>query len=129
MADHDDAHAGLVHALDLDVHLGHQRTGGVVHRQAAGFRLLAHRLRHAVRRVDQGGAGRHILQLLDEDGALVAQVVDHEAVVHHLVADIDRGAVDFQRALDDGDGTVDAGAETARVGQHDGLRHRISFSS
>ncbi|MOA36210.1 hypothetical protein D3C78_1577190 [compost metagenome] len=81
-------------------------------------------MRHAVRRVDQGGAGWHVLQLLDEDGALVAQVVDHEAVMHHLVADIDRGAVDFQRSLDDGDGTVDAGAETARVGQHDGLRHR-----
>ena len=62
---------------------------------------------------------RHLVQLLDEHRALGAQVVDHELVVHDLVAHVDRRAVQLERALDDRDGAVDAGAEAARLGEQD----------
>ena len=48
-----------------------------------------------------------------------AQVFHHVAVVHDLVAHVDRRAERLQRALDDLDGAVDAGAETAGIGQQD----------
>jgi len=43
--------------------------------------------------------------------------------VDDFVAHVDRRAEFFQRALDDGDGAVDAGAETARVGEKNGGGH------
>ena len=48
---------------------------------------------------------------------LALQPLDHIAVVHDLVADIDRRAVFLQRQHDDLDGAVDAGAKTARLAQ------------
>jgi len=99
------------------MHLGHQRAGRVEHRQAARFGLAAHRLRHAMRAENQDAAGRHIGQLLDEHRAFAAQVIHHEFVVHHLVAHVNRRAVQRQRALDDGNGAIHTGAETARVSQ------------
>ena len=119
VADHDDLAALLAHLGDLDVHLGHQRAGRVEHLQAARLGLAPHRLRHAVRAEDHGAAGGHLVQLLDEHRALGAQVVDHEPVVHDLVAHVDRRAELRERALDDRDGAVDAGAEAARIGEQD----------
>jgi hypothetical protein len=37
--------------------------------------------------------------------------------VHDLVADVDRGAEQFQGPLDDFDGAIDAGTETPGVGK------------
>jgi hypothetical protein len=71
-------------------------------------------------------AGRNLVELVDEDGALPLQAVYHVAVVDDLVAHVDRGAVFRQRQLDDPDRPVDAGAEAARSGEHDfegGLGH------
>jgi hypothetical protein len=62
---------------------------------------------------------RHLVEFLDEDRAALAQVVDHEAVVHDLVAHVDRRAEDLQRAVDDIDRPVDAGAEAPGIGQLD----------
>jgi hypothetical protein len=45
--------------------------------------------------------------------------------VDDFVAHVDRRAEFFQRALDDGDGAVDAGTEAARVGEKDGGRHKL----
>src|SRR5690606_226417 len=42
-----------------------------------------------------------------------------EAVVHDLVAHVDRRAEGLQRALDDLDRAIDAGTETTRVGEQD----------
>ena len=64
-------------------------------------------------------AGRHLVELLDEHRALLAQVVDDELVVHDLVAHVDRRAVALERALDDVDRAFDAGAEAAGVGEED----------
>jgi hypothetical protein len=59
------------------------------------------------------------VEFLDEDGALGLEAIDHVAVVHHFVPHVDRRAELFQRAFDDGDGALDAGAEAAGVGEQD----------
>jgi len=68
---------------------------------------------------NQRGAVGHLVHFLDEDRAGGAQLVHHVAVVHHLVAHVDRRAVGFQRTFDDGDGAIHAGAESARIGEQD----------
>ena len=76
-----------------------------------------------------GRSSGHLVELVDEHRAQVAQPVDDEAVVDDLVADIDRRAEPLERQLDDLDGAVDAGAEAARRRDQDaqgegGCRHR-----
>ena len=62
---------------------------------------------------------RHLVELIDEHRAELAQAVDHEAVVDDLVADIDGRAEPLERELDDLDRSVDSGTEAARRGdQH-----------
>ena len=119
VADQHHAAPGAAQPRDFHVHLGHQRAGGVEHLERASGRLLAHGLRHPVRAEDHGGAIGYLVQVLDEDRAIGAQLLDHVAVVHDLVAHVDRRALGFQRALDDGDGAVDAGAEAAGIGEQD----------
>ena len=63
------------------------------------------------------GAGRDFAQLLDEYRALGAQALDHVAVVHDFVADIDRGAVKLEQPLHRFDGAHDAGAKAERRAQ------------
>ncbi len=129
MADHHDLEPVLVMALGLDMHLGDQRAGRVDIDHLAPLRLGRDGLGHAVGREDHGPVRRAFVQLLDEDGALLAQSVDDEAVVHDLVADIDRRAPFLQRHLDDLDRPVHAGAEAARRGEVEGKRglfHRAS---
>ena len=70
-----------------------------------------------MRREDADRAFGDLVDLLDEDRALGAQRIDHEAVVHHLMADIHGGRQAVQRALDDFDRAVHAGAEAAGVGE------------
>ena len=60
---------------------------------------------------------RHLRELLDEYRAQGAQPLHHVAVVHHLVAHVDRRPEELERTLDDIDGAVDAGAEAARIGE------------
>jgi hypothetical protein len=56
-----------------------------------------------------------LVEFLDKDRALGLEALDDVAIVHDLVADIDRRAIGLQRQHDDLDGTVDAGAEAARA--------------
>ena len=106
-------------ARHFHVHLGHQRAGGVEDLERAPRGFLLHRLRDAVRAEDHDHAVRHLVELVDEHRAARAQVVDHELVVHHFVAHVDRRAEHLQRAVDDLDRAIDAGAEAARVSQPD----------
>ncbi len=119
MADQHHAAADAAQPRDFHVHLGDQRTGGIEHLEVALIGLLAHGLRHAMRAEDHGGAIGHFVQLLDEHRAVGAQLVDDIAVVHDFVPHVDRRAERFQRALDDGDGAIDAGAEAAGIGEQD----------
>ena len=115
---HDFALAAMMD-LDLAMNFRHQRTGGVEGEQIALHRLGRHAARHAMRREDHRrvGAGRDFAQLLDEDRALGAQALDHVAVVHDFVADIDRGAVKREQPLHRFDGAHDAGAKAERRAQ------------
>src|SRR6185436_3394068 len=62
---------------------------------------------------------RNFRQFLYKDGALGAQIIHHILVVYHFVADVDGCAMKLQRALDDVNGTVYAGAEAAGIGEDD----------
>ena len=79
-------------------------------------------------RENHRAAVRYFVQILDEDRAKASQPVDNEAVVDDFVADIDRWSETLDRQLDDLDGAVDSGAETARGCDQDakvrlGFRH------
>ena len=126
VADQDHLAALARKARNLHVHLGHQRAGRVEHAQLATARLGLHGLRHAVRAEDHGRAVRHLVELVHEHRTHAAQAVHHEAVVHDLVAHVDRRAEELDRALDDVDGAVHAGAEAAGIGEDD--LHGARFS-
>ena len=100
--------------LRLDVHLGHERAGGVDRLQPARLGVRVHRRRDAVRGEDHGLALGHLGLLLDEDRAALAQLLDDVLVVDDLLAHVDGRAVQLERALDRLDGTVDARAVAAR---------------
>ena len=105
--------------LGLAMDLGDQRAGGVDIEQVAAAGLGRHRLRHAVGGEHHRPVVGHLVELVDEDRALGLEALDDIAVVHDLVADIDRPAVALDGALDDLDGAIDAGAEAARAGEQD----------
>ena len=81
--------------------------------------------RDAVGGEDDGGALGHLVELLDEDRAPRLEVGDDVLVVHDLLADVDRGAVEVQRLLDGDHRPVDAGAVAARCGQQHALARRF----
>ena len=119
MADQDDLAPANRVAPAFGMNLGDQRAGGVDHRQPALGRLLLHPFRHAVGAEHRHRAGRDFVELVDEHRPAGAQVLDHVPVVHDLVTDIDRRPVFLERALDDLDRPLHAGAEPARLGQND----------
>ncbi len=91
-------------ALGLDMHLGDQRAGGIEDEHARRGRLPAPPW-HAMRRKHHGRIGLgDLVELLHKNGALGLQALHHGAVVHDLVAHIDRRAVLGERQLDDLDG-------------------------
>ena len=118
VADQDHGPAVADIALGLGVDLGNQRAGGVEHRQAASGGGLDHRAGHAVGAEDGVCAVGHLVELLDEDGALGLEIIDHMAVVDDLVTHIDRGLVLIERPLDDLDRPDDTGAEAAGLGEN-----------
>ena len=101
MADQEDIAARATMAQHLDVHLGHQRTGCVEYFQAAFGSLAAHGLRNAMRAENDRATRRNFVEFLDENRAALAQVLDHETIVHDFMAHVDRGAQGFDRALHD----------------------------
>ncbi len=77
---------------------------------------------------NHGGAVRHLVEFVDEHRAALAQALDHVTIVHHLVTHIDGRPEQFQGALDNVDGPVDTGTETAGIGEkylhgHGIIRH------
>ena len=94
MADQHDLAAAPMMDFGLAMHLGDQRTGGVEREEVAAAGLRRHRFRHAMGGEDHRRVGvGDLVEFLDEDRALGAQALDHVAVVHDLVADIDRRPV------------------------------------
>ena len=75
---------------------------------------------------DHRRAGGNLVQLVDEHRPLGAQILDHVAVMHDLVANVDRRPVQLERALDDLDGALDAGTKPSRIGEYDFHGVRLS---
>src|SRR5215510_8285101 len=102
-------------ALPLSMDLGDQRTGRIEYAQAARFRLLFHPARDSMCAEDGDRAGGHFRQMFDEARALGAQTLNHMAVVHDFVPNVDGRPEPRQRLLDDIDRADDTGAEAARL--------------
>ena len=64
---------------------------------------------------------RHLVQFIDKDRTLLRQIIHNVAVVHNLLADVDRRAKDIERDLHDVDRTHDASAEASRLQQQHAL--------
>ena len=92
-----------------------------------GLGFLLDFSRDAMGAEDGDGAGRHVLQRLDEARAFRLQRFDHVAIVDDLMAHIDRRAMLGERPLDNVDRPDDAGAKPARLGKND--LHSLAFSS
>ena len=71
-----------------------------------------------------------VVELVDEDRAALAQLLDDVLVVDDLLAHVDGRAVELERALDGLHGAVDAGAVAARGGEEEllGSAHRTAPS-
>ena len=100
---------------DFHVNLGHQRTGRIEHGKAALFRFFLDRARYAMRAENHGRAIRHFGEFFNEHRAHVLQPVNDKAVMHDLVAHIDRRTELDDRLLDDLDRPIDAGTEPPGV--------------
>ena len=125
MADQEHVAAEPLMAHRLLVHFRHQRTGSVEIKEITGLGVGRHRFRHAMRGKDDRRLpmlGRDLGEFLDEHRAQALQPLDDVAVVHDLVADIDRRAVFLQRQHNDLDGAVDARAKAARLAEPDRQR-------
>src|SRR5579875_405998 len=128
MADQDDLAALPGIALAFDMHLRDERTGRIDDREPALGRALLDGAGDPMGAEDRDIAGRHLVDLVDEDGSLGAQPLDDMAVVHDLVTDIDWRPVFFERALDDLDRSFDPGAEAPGLGQYH-AHHLVSRPS
>jgi hypothetical protein len=107
----------------LPVDLGHQRAGGVDGLEAAAFGVGMNRRRDPVGREDGRGALRdRVVELVDEDRPAPPELLDDVLVVDDLLADVDRGAVELERAFDRLHGAIDSGAIATRGGKEDLLR-------
>ena len=117
VADEDDPVAGLRIFERLEVHLRHQRAGGVDRPQAPRRRDLPHLGRHAVGREQQHRALGHLLDGVDEHGPLANEPVDNVLVVDDLVIHVNGSAVETDGRLERLDCHVHAGTETTRAGK------------
>ena len=105
------------------VHLGDERADGVDRPQPPPGRALVHGRRHPVRREDEQRARGRLVLALDEDRAAPLELTDDMDVVDDLTADVDRRAVQLERALDGLDGPLDPRAVPAGRGEKQPLDH------
>jgi len=118
VADQDDDATLRDVALALTMHLGDQRARRIEHAQSARARVVLHHPGHAVRAEHGDRPGGHLRQMLDEPRTFGAQALDDVAVVHDLVAHVDRRAEPLERVLDDIDRTNHTRAKSARLREH-----------
>src|ERR1700747_1189319 len=97
--------------------LGYQWTGCVHYTQMARPRAIPFARCDAMGAENHSLAFWHFFEVFDKDRALAFKCLEHEPVVHDLMAYIKRRAVGTQGAADGFDGAIDAGTETARFSQ------------
>jgi len=115
MADHDDAAALLAHLADLDMHLGHsgQVASNTLSPRSSASRRIACDTPCALN--ISVLPERTCCRSFDEHRALGAQIIDHEFVVHHLMAHVDGRAVTVPvRVRTDADGAFNARPQKPR---------------
>ena len=129
VADHQDrvALAAVAHRLDVD--LRDERARCVDDREAALAARLPDRRRDSVRRIHRHGAGRDLVELVDEHRASAAQIAHHVLVVDDFLADVDWWPETVERALDDFDRAFHAGAEAPGACEVDLHGRRSDFSN
>ena len=76
-------------------------------------------LRHAVGAEYYCLIIRHIIKLIDEYCPCFLETIDNKAVMYDFMAHVNRRTDLFEGALDDFDGPVDTGAESAWIGEED----------
>src|SRR5579871_4792192 len=96
---------------------GDQRTSGVDDAQLTLRGPIPFAGRHPVRAENDALPFRDLFERIDKDGALAFEGLEHEAVVHYLMAHIERSSVGAQRAAYRLNGAVHTGAKSARFGQ------------
>jgi DNA recombination protein RmuC len=121
VADQQDVDVVSREPLRLVVHLRDQRAGRVDRLQLPLGCLLVDHGGHTMGREDHRRALGHLVRLLDEDRPPLLQRGDDMAVVHDLLAHVDRRTVQVQGLLDGDNGTVDTRAVAARCRQQDAL--------
>jgi hypothetical protein len=103
----------------LDVDLRHQRAGGVDRLERTPLRLLVDdRATPCAENTTVAPSGTSSVSSTKIAPALL-EGLDDVAVVHDLLADVDRRAVQLQRLLDRHDGPVHTGAVATRRGEQD----------
>src|SRR5580704_1861873 len=116
----------LLRELDrLDVNFGYERTGRVNYLQSALLGPFSNGRRNAVGRVDNPRPFRDLVQFVDEDCALLGQIRYDIAVVHNLLANVNRRAKGIERNLHDIDSPHDTGAEASRLEEKNPLGFRF----
>ena len=113
VTDHDDLVAGGTHASHFAMHLGDQWAGRVENLQSTIGGVLLHGLGHAMRREHHDAPRGNLVEFGDEARAFETQILDHETIMDNLMANVDGGAMQFKRSLDDIDGAVHARAKPA----------------
>ena len=121
MPDQEDFAAALEMDRGLAVNFRHQRAGRIQREEIARARIRRDRFGNPVGRKYHRCVGivGDLGEFLDENRALGLQTVDHIAVMHDLVADIDRGAIDRERPLDGINCPHHAGTEAPGRTKHD----------
>ncbi len=119
VANQDNGAALVVVLFDFEMNLGDERAGGVDNAQLAVLGAVPFAGRDPMSAEDDALAGGHLVEALDKNRAFLFQRLEHEAVVHDLMAHVERASVGAQRAADSLDGTIDAGAKSARLSQDD----------
>jgi len=119
VADHNDLAALGVHPRNFQMNLGDEWASGVEHAQTPTSGFLLHGKRHAMGAEDDSGPIGDFVEILDENCAACAQVIDDVAVVDDFVPHVNGCPVKGKRTLDGLDGALDPRTETAWVGKKD----------
>jgi hypothetical protein len=119
VTDQDDVEVIRSEATRLEMHLRHDRTGGVDGAELTLGRLLVNGGSNAVRGKHDNRALGDLVVLLDENGPHGFEPAHDVKVVNNLTAHVNRRSVGLEGSFDRLDCTVDAGAITSGAGQQD----------
>ena len=106
-------------ALTFFVNLRHEGAGGVENRKAANLRVVLHGPRYPVRAEDRDCACRYLGEILNEASAFCFEAFNDIAIVHDLVAHINRRSMFLKRPFHDIDCADDACTIATRLSEYD----------